>query len=164
MNITIQTIPHSDQDYATAGNWKIDESGQIKVLVSETGNWRYNALIAVHELIEALVCYERGITQYTVDEFDIAFEAKRPAGSEDEPGDEPDSPYENEHSIATGVERILAAALVVKWKLYEEKINALFPSPTYNSGPSYRIDPTPPESGDILELGAGGLLKYKKGY
>jgi len=42
-----------------------------------------------------------------------------------EPGDSPDAPYRAEHSIATGIERILAGAGGIDWQTYEEAVNGL---------------------------------------
>jgi hypothetical protein len=129
VKITIRSIPHDQQRYETVGDWQIID-GEVVITVSDTGEWLYNALVALHELVEFLICHDRGITQEAVDKFDIDFESRRSADNEDEPGDEPEAPYENAHSIATGVERILAAALAVKWRHFEDAINALFEKPS----------------------------------
>ena len=125
MKIIIETIPHEKQEYETCGNWKIHEDGSIHIFVSELSDWRREALIAVHELAEVLMCKHAGITTETVDKFDKDFEAHRHPDDESEPGDEPSAPYVTQHCIATGIERILAAALGVKWKPYEEELSSL---------------------------------------
>lgn len=125
MKIIIETIPHEAQRYPTVGDWffEYDPPGTeiLRIRVSNLSDWRREALIAVHELVEVLICKHRGISQQSVDEFDKAFEARVP----DEPGDEPSAPYVNEHCFATGVERLLAAELGVKWKEYEAELNRL---------------------------------------
>lgn len=88
-------------------------------------NWRYECLVAVHELVELLICRWNGVTGAAVDEFDITFEKNRACCDFSEPGDDPKAPYRFEHCIATGVERILAAVLGVSWKKYEAKIESL---------------------------------------
>lgn len=125
MNITIKTIPHKDQRYETVGDWWFDGKGDLQIRVSGLSNWRREALIAVHELVEVLICKQDGVTQESVDSFDKEFESKRPEGNTDEPGDDPKSPYSKQHCVATGIERILAAGLDVCWKGYEEEINSL---------------------------------------
>lgn len=133
MNITIKTIQHKDQRYPTVGDWQYDDQGNLTITISELGDWRMEALIAVHELVETLLCKQAGIKQIEVDAFDVTFEHNRPPsnkyeaveGENDEPGDEPTAPYVRQHCVAIGFERILAAELGVLWKLYEEKINAL---------------------------------------
>lgn len=125
MRIEIKTIPHSNQAYATGGNWGFRDNGDIWIEVSELSDWRREALIAVHELVEILLCKHDGVTQQSVDEFDKSFEANRPADNVDEPGDDPKAPYVRQHCIATGIERVLAAELGVNWKNYEEELEAL---------------------------------------
>ena len=125
MNVFIKTIPHSQQDYNTVGNWKIERDGTILILVSQMNDWRYEFLVAAHELCEVFLCQHAGISQSKVNRFDIAFEKKRIKGNTDEPGDDEKAPYQYQHSIATGVERILAACLGVSWKKYSAKIDSL---------------------------------------
>jgi hypothetical protein len=126
MRITIETIPHHWQRYPTCGDWTINNSGNdIDIKISETGNWEYNALVAVHELIEVLLCAHENISQTEVDEFDIEFEKHRPEGSVEEPGDNLMAPYRKQHCIATGIERIVAAEMNVSWSDYEALINSL---------------------------------------
>lgn len=125
MRILIETIPHDQQAYTTCGDWRQDADGTIRIRVSELGNWRREALVAVHELVEVLICKHNGVTTEMVDKFDKDFEAHRHPDNVDEPGDDPKAPYMREHCIATGIERILAAELCVSWKEYEQEINSL---------------------------------------
>lgn len=123
--LLIFTIPHGLQAYETVGNWAILKSGEIIIFVSDTGNEYCNALVAVHELWEVLLCKKRGITQESVDKFDIEYEKNRAEDNDEEPGDQPDAPYHREHCSATGVERILCAELGIPWKVYEETLDKL---------------------------------------
>lgn len=123
MIITIETIPHASQRYDTVGDWIWEDENYLRIRVSSMRRRRYAALVAVHELVEALLCWERGITTEMVDTFDKAFEAGRPEGNEDEPGDDPTCPYRREHFFATTVERLLAAELRVDWTEYERSVN-----------------------------------------
>lgn len=125
MKITIEVIPHKDQRYETVGDWTFDDKGDLSIKVSELGNWRFNALVGLHELIEVLKCKNDGVTQQEVDDFDMSFEAARLEGDESEPGDSRSAPYYKQHQLATGIERIMAASLDVDWNEYEKKINAL---------------------------------------
>lgn len=65
-------------------------------------------LIALHELIEAKLCFNAGITQGRVDAFDKAFDG------EGEPGDDPASPYQRQHRAAMLIEHQMAIFLG-KW-------------------------------------------------
>lgn len=127
MIVTIQTIRHDKQRYDTAGDWLVtmnrltahQPSLNLDVRISSMQNWRHEALVAIHELIEALLCHHAGISQQAVDEFDMAHP------DAPEPGDLADAPYRHQHAIASGIERLLAAELGVDWLEYEQAIEAL---------------------------------------
>jgi hypothetical protein len=117
IKVLIGTIPHHEQRYDTVGDWQFNETtGQLTIWVSDLNNWRYELLVGVHELVEALLCSHGKITQEKVDAFDLKYDG------DGEPGDEPNCPYRGPHCIATGIERILAAVLGVTWIAYEEAI------------------------------------------
>lgn len=143
--IVVATIEHDKQRYPTAGDWfwlarearnaqewgEQDDQPTLVVRISDTGSWRYNALLAVHELIEALLCANDGVTQEQVDDFDQRFEKLRatmtPLMAEllGEPGDHRDAPYRKQHCYATAVERMLCAAMGIDWVEYDAAVEAL---------------------------------------
>ena len=123
-NIRIEVISHRQQRYETVGDWFFDAGGGLIIRVSDMGNWKYNVLVAMHELVEVLCCREDGVTQGQVDRFDINYERKRKANDDSEPGDDPKAPYRKQHCLATGVERILAAVLGVSWSDYDNAVKA----------------------------------------
>jgi len=129
MKVTIEIVSHSEQRYDTAGDWfwAAPESAQHLVIrVSDTGHWRSNMLVALHELVEALLCYKDGIPQEAVDHFDmVVFPATDWAAKGFEPGDHPKCPYGPQHSFATGIERLMAVALYVEWSKHEERLDRL---------------------------------------
>jgi hypothetical protein len=116
MNITIKTIPYERQRYDTIADWFF-EGDNLVILVSEMEDWRYEALLAIHELVEAILCQDRGIREEDVTEFDI----NNPYS--EEPGDELGSPYRREHFFATNIERLMSEQLKVEWNNYENFIN-----------------------------------------
>lgn len=125
IKINVQTIPHEQHRYTTVGDWWVDPDGTIQIRVSNLSDWRREALIVVHEIVEILLCKHAGITTEQVDKFDKEFEANREPGNYEEPGDHPLAPYVSQHCTATGIERVLAAALGVNWKQYEEELGEL---------------------------------------
>lgn len=126
MKITMEVIPHNDQRYETVGDWTVDISNRnINIKVSELDNWKMEFLIAFHELIEVILCLDRGIKTEDVDKFDMAYENTRSVGDKTEPGDHPDAPYRKEHFFAMSLERLMAAELGVDWQKYEEEIDKL---------------------------------------
>jgi hypothetical protein len=127
--IEISFIPHDKQRYPTVGDWRLVHGlGDEKILsitVSELSDWRYEALVAVHELVEVLQCQNDGVSQEAVDQFDMEYEKNRPEGDESEPGDDPKAPYKKQHFFATNVEALLSDKLGVDWKPYEKEVQSL---------------------------------------
>src|SRR6185437_14162711 len=100
MRIVIETIPHEQQRYPTVGDWTYEPDGTLLIRISKLSDERREALIAVHELVEVLLCKQDGVTQEAVDSFDKEFEANRPPDNVDEPGDDLRAPYARQHCIA----------------------------------------------------------------
>lgn len=125
IKIVIETIPHESQRYPTVGDYW-EEGGVEQIRVSAMKDWRYEFLVAVHEMIEMALTKYRGIKEETISEFDIAFEKSREERLViGEPGDHPQSPYRDEHFFATNVERLLAAEFGVDWFEYERYVDHL---------------------------------------
>lgn len=98
MRVVIETIPHAEQRYPTVGDWLwSDDETTLTIRVSDMGDWRSEMLVALHELVEVILCKAGGVEQQAVDAFDIEFERKRAARNLDEPGDDPAAPYRDEH-------------------------------------------------------------------
>ena len=113
MNVTIRTIPHDKQRYDTVGDWQLtNRVGGLLVTVSKMDNWKHEALVGIHELVEAMLCRCSGVTEESVDAFDMAFKG------DGEPGDSHEAPYHQEHMVATAVEMVVAGAMNVDWDEY----------------------------------------------
>lgn len=125
--IAIRFIPHATQRYPTVGDWFFD--GRIlRVLVSDMKNFEYNLCVAVHEIVEAVLCDRANVKEEEVTAFDIEFEKRRAlhlVGPFDEPGDDPQAPYYSQHQVATSVEKTLAKALGLNWEEYDAAVNSL---------------------------------------
>jgi hypothetical protein len=125
MKINIQTINHEEQRYPTVGDWWVDSDGTWQVRVSKMSDWRYEVLVAIHELVEMAWCQWHGVSEQAVTDFDIEFEHEREPRNVDEPGDDPAAPYHHGHQWATGVERFVSLMLGVDWKAYEAAVESL---------------------------------------
>jgi hypothetical protein len=123
--IKIRTIDHQAQRYETVGDWYMPHAQRLEVRVSNLDNEDYEFLIGIHELVEAYLCYKRGISERDVTVFDIEFEKNRAAGNVDEPGNDLLAPYYKEHVFATEIESMVAFELGVNWSEYEAAVNAL---------------------------------------
>jgi hypothetical protein len=125
MRINIEVIPHEVQRYPTVGDYWV-EDGVQQVRVSRLPDWRYEILVAVHEIVELALARHRGIPETVISEFDVEFERMREKRLRSgEPGDHPESPYRKEHFFATNLERLLAGALDVDWLEYERCVDGL---------------------------------------
>lgn len=135
MNIprTILLRTSADVRNEQAGDWVIQEiagEGENLIAVSvPLKDPRHRFLIQLHEMVEAVLCAHRGVTDQEVTEFDAKFETERAAGkhsSTAEDGDDSRAPYRKEHFCATNIERLMAAELGVDWQEYEQAIADYF--------------------------------------
>ena len=109
MKILIESIPDSQMRYATLGDY-FDRDGMLVIQVSEDcekemGTPHAMALVALHELVEYLLCQNDGVTNGQIDEFDLNFKG------EGEPGDAPMAPYRSQHRFAMLIEHLVAREL-----------------------------------------------------
>ncbi len=122
LSIQVFSTPHKAQRYETLGDWYWDRYGQLVIKVSRSGNWRSELAIAMHEILEALLCNEQRIPTQAVDEFDMRFLAEGGLG---EPGDAPDCPYRDQHAKADKLERFVCELLNLPWEEHEAICDAI---------------------------------------
>jgi len=89
------------------GDWRTDGS---TLRVNATAGGDLGFLVALHEMIEAWLCMAHDITAEQVDTFDDLFDSEDHA-DEDEPGDDPRSPYRRQHRFACTIEFMTALEL-----------------------------------------------------
>lgn len=118
--ITIETAPHKDQLYPTAGDYWWAADGELFIRVSELQNRDHMFLIGLHEMVEAYLAERRGIPEPEIRRFDIEHPEL------EEPGMDPRAPYHKEHFIATIIEMMVAKELGVDWREYDDAVKALF--------------------------------------
>jgi hypothetical protein len=124
IDIEIKTIPHMMQRYPTVGDY-FTRDDKTRFFISEMSNWRYETLVAIHEVVEQALTRYRGIAEHEIDDFDQLYELNRPDGDLSEPGDNPAAPYHYEHVFATSIERMVAQALGVNWEEYDRTVGEL---------------------------------------
>lgn len=103
--VRIEALPPEDLRYSTEGDWQITPTGEFVIQVTANMPQQEQLLLALHELIEAMLCQARGITQQAVDRFDFAFKG------EGEPGDAVNAPYRLEHRFAALIDHLIAHEL-----------------------------------------------------
>lgn len=127
-SIKISFIPHKRQRYNSLGDWIVGSDGNHEIFISQFSDERYSWLVAIHEMIELILCLFRNISQKEVDDFDMQFEKEREEGlhsPEAEPGDSPLAIYRREHFTATNIERILAPEFGISWHEYEKEAQSI---------------------------------------
>ena len=123
MDITIKVIPHTEQRYETTGDWVVDPQGNVTIYVSSVENWKSEYLVALHELVEVALCIDRGISQETVDEFDMSHPEL------EDPGIDQRAPYHKEHMVSVEIEKRLAQELGVNWEEHCLLLESLYRPP-----------------------------------
>lgn len=120
MKINIEVIDRAQQPRypGTIGDWWW-EGDTLELRISQLRNPKEEFLVMLHELIEALLCQQTGVSTEMVDVWD---ETHSPAADYDEPGDDPASPYAREHTIAAVVERLAAELLKVNYQAYNNAL------------------------------------------
>ena len=117
-NIAIFTVPHDDQTYSTCGNYGEGKLGWW-MSISRTGNWKYDFLVALHELLEMGFTKSNGVDWAEIDKFDISHPEL------DDPGWCPKAPYHKEHVAAEALERQAAILMGVNWLEYQETLDKI---------------------------------------
>jgi len=126
LNIKIKTIPHKDQRYNTVGDY-VGSANTETISISDLNNWKYEILVATHELVESVLCKSRGITNKSITDFDEKFnQGRRTEENVAEPGLSNNAPYHNEHMFATMMEKKLAEELDINWDEYNKHIDHLY--------------------------------------
>lgn len=122
----IEFIPQKDQRYNTCGDY-YEKGKRSYIRISQMSDWRYEALVLIHELVEYILVRHYEIPIEKIDEFDRMFEKEREEGihTNEEPGDDPRAPYREQHKFASQIERMVAVVLRVDWQDYEKTIDSL---------------------------------------
>jgi hypothetical protein len=106
------------------GDW-VWHDDILTIYVSEMKKWEHMALVAIHELAEAVLCKKRDISDQVVDQFDQQGCKECGCNMVDEPGADPHAPYRREHFTASMIESAMACELGVNWAAYDKAVMAL---------------------------------------
>ena len=94
-----------------------DDGDTLAIQVADLENDESSFLVALHELVEVVLCQQHGITAEQVDAYDFAHQ------DDDDPGLNPDAPYHREHMVAFSMEIEAALALGVDWTDYNKRLD-----------------------------------------
>lgn len=115
-DIHVNFKPQAEQRYKTLGDWQIKtllntiegtHRTVLYITITQMPDQRYQWPLAVHELVEALLCHVDEISTEEVDAWDIHGEGRHL----DEPGDDPKAPYHVQHMAAGDLEIQMAQLL-----------------------------------------------------
>ena len=141
-SLHFEVIPHRDQRYPTIGDyWESPPgSGHWEIRVSDLGDWRMNLLVFVHEITELAQTENDGIPEPVIKDFDVKFEIDHD-GSDAEPGDCPQAPYDPQHVFAECQERLLAQRLGINWTEYDQHCMAIWRSGVASGQDEFKLSP-----------------------
>ena len=121
LTIFVRSIPMSWNLFSTAGNWGVGEDGSILVTLTETSDWRYQAIVLMHEMTEIFWCKNNAVTGEACDAFDAIWEKELNSGihrPEEEAGFDKRCPYRGGHVWGARIEHLFCWILGVKWRVY----------------------------------------------
>jgi hypothetical protein len=113
--LEVRTVPHATQRYDTVGDYQERDRGRlIAFTISTMPDWRSEAAVAVHEIVEFILVTRARIKLEVIDDWDMDHP------DAEEPGDVPDCPYGLQHRFAENIERLVVAQLGLTWAQHEE--------------------------------------------
>jgi hypothetical protein len=118
---SIHFIPQTSMINHQCGDYECHDR-TVDFYVTSTEDWRYAALVALHEIVEVILTRHAGIEERDITAFDLQFEKD---GRDGEPGDAHDSPYREQHKVAETVEKMIARLIDVDWKVYNKVLDEL---------------------------------------
>lgn len=127
MKIKIQFIPHKKHIHTTIGYWSV-RNDVLTIQISQELCWENKIVVLFHELIEAAMCINKGITTEECDAFDDLFEQEYTEGKwpkSVEAGFDPRCPYRKGHIWGTRFERLVIFLLGANRKELDAECNKL---------------------------------------
>lgn len=124
----IKSVYKESQRYPTLGDYSV-EDGVRTFSITKTGNDLWDDLIFIHEFIEEVLTRNKGIEESQILEYDLEFERRLENGDlveSEEPGDQSDSPYKEQHNIAEIVERMMLNHLGISFHEYDKSLTKIF--------------------------------------
>lgn len=117
--IRVMNQPAKFMRYPTAGDY-FDSPTGWHIDLANLPDWRMEAVLLIHELVEMILSKHHGIEWAEIDRFDMSNPHL------DDPGACPKAPYHKEHMAAETIEKQIAMLLGIKWEDYIKAQDALF--------------------------------------
>ena len=125
-DVHIKIIPQKEhrERFYVGDYWEEDEGATLQVRATDLGDWQKSMAIIQHELLEYLLCRNRGIEEPDILAFDRLFEKEqRVTHGTNEAGDDPRAPYRREHEVSNIVENIYLYEMGITQKEYNDAID-----------------------------------------
>jgi hypothetical protein len=121
--IRIKTIPPNEQRYATAGDY-FHEPDTLEVRITQQKTEDSEFLVAIHELVEEYLTRHAGIKEQDILAYDLNWEKRHAKGltKADEPGEENDCIYREQHAVALIIEYLISKELGVDFDKHNEEL------------------------------------------
>ena len=122
-DIVIKTIPIEEQRYSTAGDyWHEDNSIEFRITKQAKEDTEF--LIAVHEFVEEYLTRRSGIDEKMILAYDLNWEKRHHKGltKAEEPGEEQDCPYREQHVVSLIIEGLLATHMGIDFDKHNDEI------------------------------------------
>ena len=119
MRIIVEMIKHAEHRAAagnTVGDYFLDDNNDIQIRISECPDWRVEAAVLVHELVELILVRRQDIALSDIDAWDKSYVG------DDEPGNHPRAPYHKPHVFAEIIERMIVRELGMEWQYHEDML------------------------------------------
>ena len=115
----IETIPHNEQRYDTAGDYE-DIFDHLRFYISDMGNEDYEFILLLHELIEEHLTRRKGIKISDIDKWDMEEVFKKDPKYSGDPGLSKLAPYHKEHMIALRMEKLFCKTVGIDFNKYNK--------------------------------------------
>ena len=113
-------------DYPDIGSWKVNaDNSPAFIGAADTGSDISNMGILLHEIIESFLCWTHGVKEADVSKFDQEWFTGKHEDNE-EPGNDPKSPYREQHKIAETFEQGFIAACGMTWDKHSENCRKVY--------------------------------------
>lgn len=125
------TLPYKQlRSHPDIGDWIVNADNSPAVIcAADTGNDISNAGILIHEIVESMLCWLRGVKEEDVTRFDKMWFEEQERGlhpENAEPGYDSRCPYLKEHFAATNAERYFVEQCGMMWSKHEENCQAVY--------------------------------------
>jgi hypothetical protein len=117
--ITVEFIDQLDHRYDTVGDYGTNHDGSWWFKITDMNNPIYSMAILIHELWEKTRNMQLGITDESVDEFDLNYK-----GEFEDTGSDPAAPYHKTHMESDAIERSCIVMGGEDWIEYEKELNS----------------------------------------